>query len=118
MVNNDTDGNISVICRTSFIGDAARKRADMIAESLYRIDIKNRTYILDSNCKSFKTHACINILVDQICIVTVTVIVELRENNVPDFHVTVAFAAHYILRAIAELGSAIIIYFRAGTAGA
>ena len=74
MVCNDTDRNICFmllkILHTCQI-------ADFVAQCLNCIHIKNRIHILDNNSQTFKTHTCINILLDKVCIVTLTIIIEL-----------------------------------------
>ena len=47
-----------------------------------------------------------------------SVVVELRENDVPYFHEAVALSAHDILRSISEFGTSVIVNLCTGTAGA
>ncbi len=68
--------------------------------------------------ETLEAHAGIDVFLNEVRVIAVTVIVELGEDDVPDFHETVAFTSHDILRAVSILLSAVIVNFGAGAAGA
>ena len=51
--------------------------ADFVAQCLNCIHIKDRIHILNNNSQTFKPHTCINILLDKICVMIMSVIVKL-----------------------------------------
>ena len=106
----DIDSRILVIL---FIGDFA----DLLTEGANCINIKHGVNVLNSDCKALETHSGINILLLQCCIVAVTVVLELCEDVVPDFHETVAVAARLGVIFISHiLFAAVIVDFRTRTA--
>ena len=91
MVCDQTDGNIvCIVFLIFFICDLANK----ITKCANCIYIKNRIYILNNYSKSLKSHTCINVLLFQCCVVSVSIVLKLCENVVPYFHVTVAVTAY------------------------
>ena len=65
----------------------------MVTQSLHCIDIEHGIYILYDTCQTLQSHTCINILLDQIGIISMSVIIKLAEYVVPNFHITVTFAS-------------------------
>ncbi len=47
-----------------------------------------------TNCQTFQTHSCINVLLFQCCIISVTIVLKLGKYIVPYFHVTVTVATN------------------------
>ena len=90
----------------------------LVEQGAYGIDLENRLDILHDNRKALKTHAGIDVLLLELGVVPVTVVVELAEDVVPDFHEAVALAAHHILGAGAVSFAAVIVNLGAGAAGA
>ena len=113
MVCNNSDRNIRY--RILLVFDAC-KLADFISEVLKCIYVEDRIYILNYNCKSLKTHTCIDVLLWKLCVVAFAIIFELSKYVVPNFHETVAFAAHYVLRTCAVLLTSVIVNFRTWSA--
>ena len=108
----DIDSRILVIL---FVGNFA----DLLTEGANCINIEHGVNVLYSDCKALKTHSGINILLLQSCIVAVTVVLELCENVVPDFHETVAVASRLGVIFICHIFfAAVIVDFRTRTAGA
>ncbi len=115
MVSNKPYGNILILIG---LVCCPCKRADTVTDSLHCIDIEYGINILDNYSQSLKSHSRIDILVGKFCISTLTVTVKLGENIVPDFHKSVAVAAHLTVRlSTAVFYSAVIIYLRTGSAG-
>ena len=115
MVGDDAQGNIGLVALT--VGSAGDP-GHMIGDVHNGIHIEQGVDILADNSQSLQTHAGVDVLLCQFRIVTGTVVVELGENVVPNFHVAVAFAAHHAVRsAAAVLLATIIIDLRAGAAG-
>ncbi len=114
MVCNDTKRYI--LCSILFI-TAVCQLANLIHQGTVGVHIEEGSHILTNHSQSLKTHAGIDVLLDQVSIIALAVIVELREYDVPDLHVTVALAAHHILGTVAPLFAAVIIDLGAGTAG-
>ena len=91
----------------------------MVSQRFDRIHIENGIHVLNDRSKTLQTHSCINILLLQLCVVAVSVIVELGEHIVPDLHVAVAVASYRTVRfAASVLLSPVIVYLRARTARA
>ena len=81
----------------------------LVAESLDRINIKYRINILNNNCESLKTHTCIYVLLLKLCVVVVSVIVELCKYVVPNLHVSVTVTAYSTARLAAAILLASVI---------
>ena len=91
--------------------------ADGIEYASYGIDFKEVINTLHYARKSFKSHTGIYILLFKLGIVAVAVVIELRENVVPDFHISVAVAAGFAVGfAAAVFFAAVKVYFGTGTA--
>ena len=116
MVGDDAQGHV-------FLAALAVARAgnlgDLVRDVHHRVDIKEGVNVLAHNGKTLKAHAGIDVLLLELGVVVVAVVVELGEDDVPDLHIAVAVAADGAAGlAAAVLFAAVIVNFRAGTAGA
>ena len=109
MVCDHTDGYIVVIFfSVLFIS----KLTYMVTQSLDRIHIKDRIHLLYDRRQTLQSHTCINVLLLQFGVVSVSIVIKLCEHVVPDLHVTVAVTAHCTVRlAAAVLLASVIVYF-------
>ena len=109
VVCDDTDGHI---CLIFFLIFHTGKAAHMIAESLDGIHIENGIHILHDGSQTLQAHSRIDVLLLQLCIMSLAVIIELAEHVVPDLHVAVAVTSYRTARlAAAVLLTSVIIYF-------
>ena len=116
MVRHDADGNVPFVF---FLIGLARQLADPVSERLNGVHVKNGIHILHHRGQTLQTHARIDVLLDQVSVVAVSVIVELGEHVVPHLDITVAVAAHRTAGlSAAVLLAAVIVYLGAGAAGA
>ena len=115
MVCDDTDGDVGLVF---FAVLAACQRADFISERADRVHVKEGCDVLHGDRQTLQAHARIDILVLELRVIAVSVVVELGEYDVPDFHESVAFAAHDVLGTIPPLFAAVIVDLSAGAAGA
>ena len=82
----------------------------LVADSFHCINIEYCIYILNNNRKSLKTHTCIYVLLLKLCIIVMSVTLELCEHIVPYFHETVTVTAYLTVRlATAILESSVIV---------
>ena len=116
MIGADTYRYIALFRTRLFIADASGQSAYLVTQRFDGVDIKNRSDLLNSYGKTLQTHAGIDVLLHKVAVISMAVIVELGEYDVPYFHETVAFAAHDILRSVAEFRSSVVIDLRAGAA--
>ena len=65
----------------------------MVGDIHNRIHIKQRAYALAYNRQTLQTHTGVNILLNQLRVIALTIVIELGEHIVPHFHETVAIAA-------------------------
>ena len=115
MVGDNANGNIVL---GVFAVSLVRDLADRVENTANGIDLKHVVHALHDARKTLKTHAGIDVLLDKLGIIALAVVVELREDVVPDLHVAVAVAAGLAVRfAAAVFFAAVEIDFRAGTAG-
>ena len=116
MVCDQSDRYIIVVVFLIFFSGNLAYQVTQCADSVY---VKDRVYVLDNNCQTFQTHTCINVLLFQCCIISVTVILKLGKYVVPYFHVTVAVATYCTARFTASVFfSTVIVDFRTWTARA
>ena len=91
--------------------------ADVLHDVLHGVYLEQVAYILHDAGKALQTHAGVDVWFWHPLVMSVAVRVELREYQVPDFHVAVAVAADLTLRSAAATAfAAVKINFRAGTA--
>ena len=109
MIGHDTYRYVALLAARCLILDATGELADEITKILQRIDVEDGSYILNSDGETLETHTGIDVLLREVTVVSLTIIVKLREYDVPDFHVTVALAAHNVLRAVSVLLTTIIV---------
>ena len=115
MVGNDTDGYI-VLCVLT-VG-LARNGADGVEYLSDGVHLKEVVHALHNAGKTLKTHTGIDILLHELGVIAVAVIVELREDVVPDLHKAVTVTAGLAVgRAAAVFDSAVKVDLRAGAAG-
>ena len=116
MVGDNAQGYVALftlaIVRTGDLGN-------LVGNIHYGINIKQRIYALANDRKTLKTHAGIDIFLRKLSIVSVSVVIKLREDVVPNLYITVAVAANGAVGlAAAVFLASVIVYLRAGTAGA
>ena len=109
VIGHDTYRYVALLAARCLILDATGELADEITKILQRIDVEDGSYILNSDGETLETHTGIDVLLREVTVVSLTIIVKLREYDVPDFHVTVALAAHNVLRAVSVLLTTIIV---------
>ena len=115
MVCDDTHGNVGFLILPVLY---ARLFADGGDDILNGIDIKHAVHSLHYAGETLESHAGIYIFLSKLGIVAVAVIIELRENIIPYFHVSVTVTAGLAVGlAAAVFFAAIEIYLGAGTAG-
>ena len=115
MVRDQSDGNI--IHGIRLIGLAGNS-ANLIADGLHGIDIKNGIHILHHHGQTLQTHARIDVFIFKLRITALAVAVKLGKHVIPYFHEAIAVAAHLAIRLTASvLLSAIVIDLGTGTAG-
>ena len=106
------------ICLDALAVGCAGNGSDVVGDVHNRIHIKQAIYILAHNSETLQAHAGIDVLLYQLCIIAVTVIIELGEHVVPDFHIAVALTADLTVGAAATvLLATVIVHLRARTAG-
>ena len=97
----------------------ARELGDLVRDVHDRIDVKQRRDILTHAGKALEAHAGIDVLLLELFIVAVAVVIELREDDVPDLNIAVAVAADRTAGlAAAVLLAAVVVNFRARAARA
>ena len=115
MVSDDAQGYVALFALAVM---SAGDLGDLVRDVHYGIDIKQRVYALADDCEALKTHAGINILLRKLGVISVSVVIKLRENIVPNLDITVAVAADGAVGlAAAVFLAAVIVYLRAGAAG-
>ena len=95
MVCNETNGYI--IHGIDLVGFAT-ELTYLIPDCLHGINIKYGIHILHHNCKTFKSHTGINVLILQLFVSTFAISVELSKYIVPYFHKAVALTANFTAR--------------------
>ena len=114
MVGNNSYRNVVVLIITVFF---ACNFANGIEYLSYSVNLKEIVNSLHNAGKTLKTHTGIYVFLSKLGVIAVTVVVELRENVVPDFHKSIAIASGLALgRTAAVLNSAVKINLRARTA--
>ena len=97
----------------------ARELGDLVRDVHDRIDVKQRRDVLAHAGKALEAHAGIDVLLLELFIVAVAVVIELREDDVPDLNIAVAVAADRTAGlAAAVLLAAVVVNFRARAARA
>ncbi len=115
MVCDDTHGNIDLMLLAVLHASLLTNR---VANEFHGIHIENGVHALHDGCHSFQTHAGIYVFGCKLGIGAVLMRIKLRQNQIPEFHVSVTIAADLAIGAAAAIfGSAVVINFRAGTAG-
>ena len=77
--------------------------ADLVADSLHRINVKNGINILHNNRKTLQSHTGINILLSQLGVTTLAVSLKLCKYIVPYFHEAVTVTAYLAIRLAASV---------------
>ena len=112
-----TDADRDIVFRIVAVLLAA-DLGDFVEDGAVGVDKKHIVDALHDACETLETHAGIDVLLLELGVVAVTVVVELGEDVVPDFHVSVAVAAGLAVgRAAAVLLAAVKVNLGAGTAG-
>ena len=115
MIGNDTKGNIHL--HAEAIGRTGKLR-HLIGNIHDGVHIKQAVHILTDNRQPLQSHTGVDILLDKLRVIAISVIVKLGEDIVPDFHIPVTVAAHGAARlSAAVLFAPVIIDLRAGTTG-
>ena len=95
MVCDQTDGYVIIIILLVFFSGDLTYQVTQCADSIY---IEDGIYVLHNNCQTFQTHTCINVLLFQCCIISVTIVLKLGKYVVPYFHVTVTVTSYCTAR--------------------
>ena len=90
MVGNNAERNIVLLVITVLNVSGFLDRLHYIA---YSIDLEKVVYALHKASKTLKSHTGVDIGFCEACIVIVTVVIELSENEVPELHKAVAIAS-------------------------
>ena len=115
MVRDNTKRNVALL--VGVILDT-RNFSNVLHDILNSVNLKKIVNILRNTGKSFKTHACVDIRMSERRIMVVSVILKLRENEVPELNVSVALAADLAIGlSAAVLRSSVVINLRARAAG-
>ena len=80
MVCNNTEGNICCFIFQIFFSG---KTFNLCHHGLVGIHIKQRRYILANYRKTLQSHSGINVLLNEVGVISFAVIVKLREYHVP-----------------------------------
>ena len=105
VVGDDTDRDVGLMV---FAVLAVSQLTDLVAQGADCVDIKEGLDILHCDSQTLQAHAGIDVFLYELGVIAVSVIVELGKDDVPDFHVAVAFAAHDVLGTVAPLLAAVI----------
>ena len=115
MVGDDAERNVGFFILAVL---HARRILDSLHDVSDGIHLKEVVDPLHKAGKALKPHSGVDIGLCKAGIVVVPVVVELRENKVPELHEPVAVTSRLTVgRAAAELLAAIEIYLGAGSAG-
>ena len=115
MVCDNTQAYIGLVALTV---RSAGQICHLVRDVHNGIHIKQAVHVLTNHSQTLQTHTGIDILLSKLSVIAVSVIVELGEHIVPDFHEAVAITAGAAVRlATAEFYTAVIMDLRAGTAG-
>ena len=74
MVCDQTDGYVIIIILLVFFSGDLTYQVTQCADSIY---IEDGIYVLHNNCQTFQTHTCINVLLFQCCIISVSIVLKL-----------------------------------------
>ena len=97
----------------------AGELADLVGNVHDRVHVKERVHVLAHDGQTLQTHAGVDVFLLEFGVMSLTVVIELREDVIPDLDISVTVAANGAAGlAAAVLLAAIIIDLRAGTAGA
>ena len=115
VVGNDPQRNVHL--HAEAVGCAGEFR-HLIGDIHNGVHIKQAVHILADNSKPLQAHAGIDILLNKLRVVTVSVVIKLGENIVPDFHIPVTVTANGAAGlSTAVLFAPVIVDFGAGAAG-
>ena len=116
MVGDNTERNVRSVAVAVF---NVCNFADLFHNVADCVNLKNIAYALHNARKTFKTHTGVDIRVRQTVVISVFVLVKLREYEVPEFNISVTFTADFAVGfSAAVFLTAVKIYFRAGSARA
>ena len=116
MVCDQTDRNIIHCIHFIFL---AGQLTYSVTDCFHCIDIKYGIYILHDNCKTLKSHTCINVLLGKFGVTTLSISLKLGKYVVPYFHETITVTSYFTVRfATAVFFSAVIVNLRTWTARA
>ena len=114
MICNNTERDIILlVLQIMLMG----KYGNLFHHRLVGIHIKERRNVLADHGKTLQSHTGIDVFLNQIRIMPVPIVVELREHNIPYLNKTVSFTAHHVFRSGSVLFSTVVVNLRAGTAG-
>src|SRR5579859_3889871 len=114
VIGDHTQGRIYF--RVHAIGRVGERR-EPVYDRAEQVGIEDRFLALQNHADALKTQPCIYILFGQGCSGTIEVLVELHEDQVPDFQETLAFAARLAIGpATTMLDTTIIVDFGIGSA--
>ena len=114
MIRNNTERDIILlVLQIMLMG----KYGNLFHHRLVGIHIKERRNVLADYGKTLQSHTGIDVFLNQIRVMAVPIVVELREHNIPYLNKTVSFTAHHVFRSGSVLFSTVVVNLRAGTAG-
>ena len=115
MVGYNTDGNI--VLKIVAVG-LARNLTYGVKKASYCVYLKEVVNTLHYACKSLKAHTRVDIFLRKLGIITVSIIIKLREYVVPDLHESVTVASGLTVGGSASvLETSVKVDLRAGAAG-
>ena len=115
VVRDNTQRNVHLYALS--VG-CAGKLCHLVGDVHYSVHIKQGVDILTDNSQTLQTHTGVDILLYKFSVVTVSVVIKLGENVIPDLHVAVAVTTDGTARlAAAVFLATVIVNLRAGTAG-
>ena len=95
----------------------SRNLAYLLHDILNGVNLKKIVHALHNDSKSFKSHAGVYVRMLQTVVISVFVLIELCEHQIPHFHESVAVAAEFAVRfSAAVFRSAVYVNFGAGSA--
>ena len=114
MVGDNTDRNV---CCGVIVIVYTCNGADFLHNVLNSINLEQVVNILHYAGKTLKSHTCINVLCRKLSIITLAVIVELCEYEIPYLDNSVTFSCLFKALERTVLFTSVKVYLRAGSAG-
>ena len=97
MICDQTDRNIIHCIHFVFL---AGQFTYSVTDCFHCIDIKYGIYILHDNCKTLKSHTCINVLLGKFGVTTLSISLKLGKYVVPHFHEAIAWSWEFLTKVL------------------